>query len=134
VGKNAWPTGAGRIVQSSFQSSLAIAFAHPPDGGAIRVNFFTQVDDPLFIVCSTQQDLCSASHEEWRPTISEQFAQNDFIVRFQSELIGLPTVHGAPPHLNPSGEPTLARSTESGKHYVAEFRLQVTRRVGCSGK
>jgi hypothetical protein len=127
VGKNTWPAGAGCIVQSGLQSTLAIALAHPPNGGSIQIDFFTQVDDPLLIVCSMQQNLRSASHEERRPTISEQFTQNDFIFRFQSELIGLPTVHSASPHLNPSGELTLARSAELDKHYVAEFRLQVTR-------
>jgi hypothetical protein len=88
------------------------------------------VDDPLLIVCSMQQDLCTASHEDRRPTISEQFTQNDFIFRFQSELIGLPTVHSSSPHLNPSRELTLARSAESDKYYVAEFRLQVTSNWG----
>jgi hypothetical protein len=91
------------------------------------VDFVGQKDHPLLFIVSIQQDLRSTGNFQRRMTVSQQFAQESFVVRFQYKLVRLATAHGAPPTSGSDGWPTLAHAVKSSNEFIAELRLQVTR-------
>jgi hypothetical protein len=98
-GKNPWATGTRSIIQRRFQTTLAIAFADPPNGSGIVIDFVAQYDHPLLLIGSAQQDLGTTGDFEWRLTITQQFLQEDFVLPFQYEFLGVATAHGSSLHL-----------------------------------
>jgi hypothetical protein len=61
------------------------------------LDFLTQEDNPLLFIVSVQQDLCAAGDFQRRVPITQQFAQDDFIFRFQDELVRFATAHSSSP-------------------------------------
>src|SRR3990172_5745972 len=93
-GKNTRATRARVVVQRRLETILAIPFTDSPNGGGILLDVVTQEHHALLLVGSAQQDLGAPSDLPRDLTILQEFLQEDLVLPFQYELVGLTTAHG----------------------------------------
>jgi len=84
-------------MQSGRQAALTIPFADTPNRGRILLDLLAQEDDSLPFIVSVQQDLCTTGDLQRCLAVPQQFAQEDFISRFQDKLVRFATAHGSSP-------------------------------------